>query len=72
MRIERAPDFASTGRWTVRSRAQVDDTTSKAKAEVKTEVYDAVMIATGHHAQPNMPKVKGVTMLMGLDAGYFY
>jgi dimethylaniline monooxygenase (N-oxide forming) len=45
-------DFALTGRW----EAQI---LNKNTNEGRTEVFDAVMICTGHHAKKYMPCFKG-------------
>ncbi|XP_075177117.1 dimethylaniline monooxygenase [N-oxide-forming] 2-like [Anomaloglossus baeobatrachus] len=45
-RVEKHSDFQITGRWLV---------TTENNGEKKTEIYDAVMVCTGQHAQPVVP-----------------
>ncbi|XP_019618400.1 PREDICTED: dimethylaniline monooxygenase [N-oxide-forming] 5-like [Branchiostoma belcheri] len=42
-------DFAETGQWDITY-------TDEEKNESKTEVYDAVMVCTGHHVYPHYPR----------------
>ncbi|XP_078577103.1 flavin-containing monooxygenase 5-like [Branchiostoma floridae x Branchiostoma japonicum] len=42
-------DFAETGQWDITY-------TDGEKNETTTEVYDAVMVCTGHHAYPHCPR----------------
>jgi dimethylaniline monooxygenase (N-oxide forming) len=51
-------DFALTGRW----EAQI---LNKNTNEERTEVFDAVMICTGHHAKKNMPCFEGEEKFKG-------
>ena len=46
-KIERADNYAQTGQWKVTF-------TDNDKNEV-TEIFDGVLLATGHHATPNIP-----------------
>ncbi|ERN10310.1 hypothetical protein AMTR_s00177p00059450 [Amborella trichopoda] len=49
-------DFAKFGkncRWVVRSRGRKDE-------KVSEEVFDAVVVATGHYSQPRLPKITGM------------
>ncbi|KAL4184409.1 hypothetical protein AMTRI_Chr10g225430 [Amborella trichopoda] len=49
-------DFAKFGkncRWVVRSRGRKD-------AKVSEEVFDAMVVATGHYSQPTLPNITGI------------
>jgi dimethylaniline monooxygenase (N-oxide forming) len=47
--VMQANDYDATGRWSI--------TYSKASADDVTETFDAVMVCTGHHAEPNIPVI---------------
>ena len=53
LELRQAEDFGMTGRWVVDYR---DKTTG---VETKADVYDAVMVCTGHHANKKMPDFPG-------------
>lgn len=57
--VERATDYAQTGRWTVRWR----DGTSNG-AEHSGE-FDVVVMAQGHHARPKLVEFKGQEKFQG-------
>ncbi|XP_042465373.1 flavin-containing monooxygenase FMO GS-OX-like 9 [Zingiber officinale] len=46
---------AATGKWIVRSRERRTD-----DGEFMEEIFDAVVIATGHFSLPRLPKIKGM------------
>ncbi|KAL5197786.1 hypothetical protein ABZP36_001298 [Zizania latifolia] len=61
LRVAMAPCQASAGgepKWVVRSLhlGERDDADEKASVE---EVFDAVVVATGHYSQPILPSIKG-------------
>lgn len=45
--VKKRPDFATSGQW--------DVTTKTSNGEEKTAVFDAVLVCTGHHCDPNLP-----------------
>ena len=47
LNIERAADYASTGRWNV--------TVRNSAGAVSTSTFDAVLLCTGHHQTPHWP-----------------
>ena len=53
-----AADYDDTGRWTV----EVKDRKS---GDVTREDFDAVMIANGHHGEPNRPRLDGEDVFKG-------
>lgn len=55
LEIKRSPDFNQTGRWTIKHKANGDGKTD----DVTTEVFDAVLLCTGHHADKNVPRFEG-------------
>ncbi|KAG6526721.1 flavin-containing monooxygenase FMO GS-OX-like 8 [Zingiber officinale] len=46
---------AATGKWIVRSRDRRTD-----DGELVEEIFDAVVVATGHFSLPKLPKIKGM------------
>jgi cation diffusion facilitator CzcD-associated flavoprotein CzcO len=52
VRLSPAHDFASNGRW----EALIRDLKTN---EERTEIFDAVLICTGHHADKHMPHFEG-------------
>ena len=58
VRLEMAPDYDRTGRWVVRSR-DLDS------GEQRSEEFDGVMIATGHHNTVNEPRFPGQEKFKG-------
>ena len=56
--IKRAEDFDQTGKWVVR----VKDVNSGSEV---TEVFDAVLICTGHHADKHLPHFPGMENFKG-------
>ncbi|XP_060070817.1 flavin-containing monooxygenase 5-like [Ylistrum balloti] len=58
IRIVKHENYETTGQWTL----QVRDRKSK---EVTSHVFDAVMVATGHHAQKKMPDFPGMDSFKG-------
>lgn len=58
IKVKEADDHDLTGKWTV-STKNLDTN------EVKSEVFDSVMICTGHHGKPLWPKFKGQEKFKG-------
>jgi dimethylaniline monooxygenase (N-oxide forming) len=52
VRLSPAEDFATTGRWEVLLR-------NRQTKEERTEIFDAVLVCTGHHAEKHMPRFEG-------------
>lgn len=46
--INKRPDFSVTGQW---------DVTTERDGKKESAVFDAVLICSGHHVYPNLPKV---------------
>jgi dimethylaniline monooxygenase (N-oxide forming) len=57
--LRQAEDFQKTGQWIVDYR---DKTSGQ---ETKGEVFDAVMVCTGHHAEKKMPNFPGEKVFKG-------
>ncbi|XP_071476244.1 flavin-containing monooxygenase 5-like [Diadema antillarum] len=57
IRVEKADDFEETGRWIVRSQCREED--------VKTEVFDAVMVCSGFFSSGFIPKHPGLAEFKG-------
>ncbi|ESO84662.1 hypothetical protein LOTGIDRAFT_221976 [Lottia gigantea] len=55
--IEQSSDYEETGRWLVRYQTQDD--------EPQEEVFDAVMICSGHHTVPHQPHFHGLEKFQG-------
>uniref|UniRef100_A0A2K5X3X3 Dimethylaniline monooxygenase [N-oxide-forming] 3 n=1 Tax=Macaca fascicularis TaxID=9541 RepID=A0A2K5X3X3_MACFA len=45
--VNKRPDFATTGQW---------DVTTERDGKRESAVFDAVMVCSGHHVYPNLPK----------------
>lgn len=45
--INKCPDFSTTGKWEV---------TTEKNGKKETAVFDAIMICSGHHVYPHLPK----------------
>ncbi|XP_066453360.1 flavin-containing monooxygenase 5-like isoform X2 [Eleutherodactylus coqui] len=43
--IKKRPDFATTGQW---------DVTTEHEGKQETQVFDAILVCTGHHTSPNL------------------
>ncbi|XP_066453361.1 flavin-containing monooxygenase 5-like [Eleutherodactylus coqui] len=43
--IRKRPDFATTGQW---------DVTTEHEGKQETQVFDAILVCTGHHTSPNL------------------
>lgn len=52
-------EFGKDLRWVVETRAKDSD-------KVVSEVFDAVVVATGHYSQPRLPSIKGQNLLRRL------
>ncbi|KAK3084127.1 hypothetical protein FSP39_008654 [Pinctada imbricata] len=57
-KLNPAFDYATTGRWDVTVKRQSQD-----KSETKT--YDGVLVCSGHHTHPYMPKIQGLEKYSG-------
>lgn len=57
-KVEQADDYEETGRWTVIFRKETTN-------DVKTEIFDGVMVCTGHHTFPHMPIFYGKSQFRG-------
>ncbi|KFM68828.1 Dimethylaniline monooxygenase [N-oxide-forming] 5, partial [Stegodyphus mimosarum] len=51
-KVEQAPDYEETGRWILKAENTNDKT-------ITEETFDGVMICTGHHGYPHIPKFPG-------------
>ena len=51
-RISKANDYSTTGRWTVKTR-------HTRTGEETEATFDAIMVCTGHHVKPLVPKFVG-------------
>ncbi|XP_025079140.1 dimethylaniline monooxygenase [N-oxide-forming] 5-like [Pomacea canaliculata] len=56
--IKRAEDFFTSGRWTVTSK-------NLKNGETMTEVFDGVMVCSGHHLEKHIPKLPGLDEFKG-------
>ncbi|XP_041349231.1 flavin-containing monooxygenase 5-like [Gigantopelta aegis] len=56
--ITRAPDYAESGRWVI--------TVQKKGCESKSQVFDGVMVCTGHHTVPYTPSFVGLERFKGV------
>jgi dimethylaniline monooxygenase (N-oxide forming) len=63
-RIEPTDDYDQTGCWLV-STVDATQADSASKVDVTTERYDAVMLATGHHAHPRWVSFSGMDHFKG-------
>ena len=52
--LKRASDFDSSGKWQLTVRDVTNNVSS-------TEIFDAVMLCTGHHAEKYIPQFKGLS-----------
>eukprot|EP00057_Strongylocentrotus_purpuratus_P024644 XP_011679118.1 PREDICTED: dimethylaniline monooxygenase [N-oxide-forming] 2-like [Strongylocentrotus purpuratus] len=53
-----ADDYKQTGKWKV-------TTTHQDTGKPVTEIYDAVLVCTGHHCTPYIPEFKGIKEFKG-------
>ena len=53
MKVSQSRDFAETGRWNIVVKYHVTDKTT-------TEVFDGVLVCTGHHAEKKVPTFEGL------------
>ncbi|XP_048435947.1 flavin-containing monooxygenase FMO GS-OX-like 3 [Pyrus x bretschneideri] len=51
-------DAAAGGKWKVKSR-------SKGGGDVEDEIYDAVVVCSGHHTEPRLPQIQGINTWKG-------
>ncbi len=58
--ISPTKDFDLTGKWEVKIRRSEDT-----QDEVVVEVFDAVMVCTGHHVYPHTPDMPGLKQFQG-------
>ncbi|XP_033758877.1 dimethylaniline monooxygenase [N-oxide-forming] 5-like [Pecten maximus] len=58
MHLGKHEEYETTGQWTLQVRDQKSN-------EVTSYVFDAVMVATGHHAQKKMPDFPGMDTFKG-------
>ena len=58
LKVEPTEDFETTGQWAVKIQ-------NRKTEEVKDEVFDAVMVCTGHHAEKNIPTFPGLDKFQG-------
>lgn len=56
--VQKPEDFTSSGQWNVTIK---DEKTGK----VREEIFDAVMVCTGHHAKPHLPRFPGMDNFKG-------
>ena len=61
-RVEQSADYDKTGRWSVTYRS-TDDFQS---GTVHQEVYDGVLVCTGHHVYPYIPDLPGLDTFQGI------
>jgi len=54
--VAKAPDYDSTGRWLARTSSRGNE---------KEEIFDAVMVASGHHWKSKIPQFKGIDIFEG-------
>ncbi|GFU28794.1 dimethylaniline monooxygenase 2 [Nephila pilipes] len=57
--VRKTPDYEETGRWTVTVRNTLTE-------EVTTDVYDGVLVCTGHVNRPTMPTYPGQDEFKGV------
>ena len=62
--VRQAEDFAKTGQWLLQY-------TDKDSQSTKTEVFDGVLVCTGHHADASIPLFKGLYSLMRMSVYIF-
>ena len=56
--VRKTDDFATTGQWEVKYR-------DVGGGEEKTQVFDAILACTGHHADKNVPDFPGLDRFKG-------
>ena len=52
MKVKEAGDFQTSGKWELHIKDHKNDVTS-------TEIFDGVLLCTGHHAEKNLPTFEG-------------
>ena len=58
MKIEESDDFESSGQW----RVHIKDLIS---GQTEVEIFDGVLVCTGHHSFPNIPHIPGQEKFKG-------
>ena len=58
LKVRQTEKFATTGQWEI----EIKD---KSEGEVTSEVFDGVLVCTGHHAEKKMPKLPGQDLFKG-------
>jgi dimethylaniline monooxygenase (N-oxide forming) len=61
--VQKADDFDSTGRWVLTIRDH-SNTAASTKSE-RREIFDAVLVCTGHHADKKLPNFPGHEVFRG-------
>ena len=56
--LKQAPDFDQSGRWTIRTRNHMTGNET-------TDVFDGVLVCTGHHAEKHTPSFPGLGSFAG-------
>ncbi|CAL1534301.1 unnamed protein product [Lymnaea stagnalis] len=56
--VKRADNFSELGQWEIKYR-------NKSTGEEKTEIFDGVLVCTGHHAEKNAPTFPGLSQFQG-------
>ncbi|GFO26102.1 dimethylaniline monooxygenase [n-oxide-forming] [Plakobranchus ocellatus] len=62
LKVSRADDYESTGRWRVRANISGNDDTSNA---IFDDLFDGVMVCSGHHSVPYIPHIPGLPEFRG-------
>ena len=56
--VRKSSDFATTGRWVLKIK-------DKSSGSVSEQIFDAVLVCTGHHAEKNMASFPGMDKFQG-------
>ena len=54
LQISKAENFETTGQWVLKVKDKKDESKG-----VVTEIFDGILVCTGHHAEKNFPKFTG-------------
>ncbi|XP_028400863.1 dimethylaniline monooxygenase [N-oxide-forming] 5-like isoform X2 [Dendronephthya gigantea] len=60
VKLERSADHSETGKWIVSTRLKEDN------SEIKTTLFDAVMICNGHYSHQVWPNIPGMEKFKGI------
>ncbi|XP_054156728.1 flavin-containing monooxygenase 5-like [Oppia nitens] len=65
LKVEPNDDYESTGRWKITARDNNKNNDGNGDGQESTEVFDGVMVCTGHHVRPLVPTFRDQHLFKG-------